>query len=245
MKYVGIIPARFASSRFPGKPLTVIEGKTMIHRVYEQASKSKILSEVIVATDDERIVKEVNRFGGQVMMTSSAHKSGTDRCAELIEKEHSWDVVLNIQGDEPYIQPEQIDLLCNCFQSTAVQIATLIKQINSTEELFNVNTPKVIFNSNKEALYFSRTPIPYCRDQEKDHWLKSHTYYKHIGIYAYRSDVLKAISRLKPSSLELAESLEQLRWLENGYKVHVEITQLESIAIDSPEDLIKLFSAKK
>lgn len=241
MNIVGIIPARFASTRFPGKPLIDIAGKTMIQRVYEQAKKANSLSEVVVATDDERIAQHVQSFGGNVVMTSENHQSGTDRCFEAIEKfEINADVVINIQGDEPFIQPEQIDLVASCFSLKETELATLVKKISTNEELFNPNTPKVLLNSNKEAIYFSRQTIPHIRGKEQNDWLKQHTFYKHIGIYGYRTDVLATITQLKQSNLELAEALEQLRWLENGYKIKVEITDFESVAIDTPDDLQKL-----
>ncbi len=241
MNIVGIIPARFASTRFPGKPLIDIAGKTMIQRVYEQAKKANSLSEVVVATDDERIAEHVQSFGGNVVMTSENHQSGTDRCFEAIEKfEINADAVINIQGDEPFIQPEQIDLVASCFSLKETELATLVKKISTNEELFNPNTPKVLLNSNKEAIYFSRQTIPHIRGKEQNDWLKQHTFYKHIGIYGYRTDVLATITQLKQSNLELAEALEQLRWLENGYKIKVEITDFESVAIDTPDDLQKL-----
>ncbi|MCK6648869.1 MAG: 3-deoxy-manno-octulosonate cytidylyltransferase [Bacteroidia bacterium] len=241
MNIVGIIPARFASTRFPGKPLIDIAGKTMIQRVYEQSKRSKSLTEVVVATDDERIAAHVRSWGGNVVMTNEQHQSGTDRCFEAIEKfDINADVVINIQGDEPFIHPEQIDLVASCFNSKEVELATLVKKINNPEELFNPNTPKVVLNSKKEAIYFSRQTIPYIRGKQQEEWLQSHTFYKHIGIYAYRTDVLATITQLKQSELELAEALEQLRWIENGYKIKVEITDYESVAIDTPDDLKKL-----
>jgi 3-deoxy-manno-octulosonate cytidylyltransferase (CMP-KDO synthetase) len=242
MKIIGIIPARFASTRFPGKPLIEIEGRSMLQRVYEQAKKSKLLNDVIVATDDNRIEAHVKKFGGKVVMTSSKHKSGTDRCAEAIKRSgNKFDVAINIQGDEPFIKPQQIDLVCACFRSKNVEIATLIKKINGPEELLNANIPKVIINKNKQAIYFSRTAIPFYRNSgDADEWLKKHIYYKHIGIYGYKTAVLKEITQLKQSSLELAESLEQLRWIENGYKIFTAVTTHESLAIDTPKDLKKI-----
>lgn len=241
MQILGIIPARYASTRFPGKPLVDIAGKSMIQRVYEQASKSKALSKVVVATDDERIFNHVKDFGGAVVMTSATHQSGTDRCAEVIAQENSpWEIAINIQGDEPFIHPEQIDAVAGCFTDPTVQIATLIKEITTTDELLNINSPKVIFNHRKQAIYFSRTPIPFNRNAAAGEWLKNHTYYKHIGIYAYRTAVLKELTKLPVSALEKAEALEQLRWIENGYVINVEITQFESTAVDIPEDLLKL-----
>lgn len=241
MKIIGIIPARYASSRFPGKPLVDIGGKSMIQRVYEQAKKSRSLIDVVVATDDERIVQHVKTFNGNVVMTSENHQSGTDRCFEAIQTFlPSAEVVINIQGDEPFIHPEQIDLIASCFNSDKVQIATLVKKIINNEELFNVNIPKVLINKSKEAICFSRQTLPYIRGKQQSEWLTNYTFYKHIGIYAYTTKVLAEITTLKQSSLELAEALEQLRWIENGYKINIEITDFESVAIDSPEDLKKL-----
>lgn len=241
MKIIGIIPARYASTRFPGKPLVDIGGRSMIQRVYEQAKKSKSLTDVIVATDDERIEEHIRSFGGNVIMTKESHQSGTDRCFETIQKyTGSADVIINIQGDEPFIHPQQIDLLASCFNSDKVQLATLVKIINNYEELLNTNTPKVTLNRVGEAIYFSRQTIPYIREKKQTEWLEHHTFYKHIGIYGYTAKALSEITVLKQSSLELAEGLEQLRWIENGYKIKVEITDLESIAIDTPDDLKKL-----
>ncbi len=241
MKIIGIIPARYASTRFPAKPLVDIGGLTMIQRVFMQAKKSELLNDVVVATDDERIAAHVRSFGGNVVLTSDLHQSGTDRCFEAIRSFcPDADVVINIQGDEPFIQPGQIDLVASCFNSPEVQIATLVKKINTDEELFNVNIPKVLLNINKQAILFSRQTIPFIRGTEPKNWLKEFTFYKHIGIYAYRTNVLAEITALKQSPLELAEALEQLRWLENGYKINVEITDFESVAVDTPEDLKKL-----
>ncbi len=244
MKIIGIIPARYGSTRFPGKPLVDIDGKSMIQRVYEQSSKSNLLSHVVIATDDERIMNHVRDFGGNVMMTSPQHVSGTDRCAEIIplDVKNKWDVAVNIQGDEPYIQPEQIDLLCKCFESPETSIGTLVKEIKSSDELFNHNNVKVILNKNSDAIYFSRSPVPYCRNYPDSEWIRHHTYYKHIGIYAYRTDVLLEISQLPKTKLEITESLEQLRWIENGYKIKAQITSFESIAIDTPDDLLRIKS---
>lgn len=239
MKILGIIPARYASTRFPGKPLVDIGGKTMIQRVYEQAKKAN-LDHVVVATDDERIAKEVERFGGQYVFTGSQHQSGTDRCAEVAQQLPDFDVVINIQGDEPFIDPVQISLVASCFEKENVKLATLIKEIHSEEELFNPNLPKVVINAVGEAIYFSRNPIPYIRNAEKANWATSHQFYKHIGIYGYRTRTLFEITQLPQSSLELAESLEQLRWIENGYRVQTKVTALETIAIDTPEDLQKI-----
>lgn len=244
MSILGIIPARFASSRFPGKPLVDIGGKTMIQRVYEQAKKSKKLLEVVVATDDARIAEEVQRFGGKVVMTSDEHRSGTDRCAEAVKKvPGNWKAVVNIQGDEPFIQPEQIDLLAGLFENNSVLIGTLVKKLSDPADLDNPNTMKVVLDANGNGMYFSRSPIPYVRGEEKANWLDKHFFYKHIGIYGYRSDVLQRLTLLPPGKLEMAESLEQLRWLENGYSIRTAFTTLETLSVDSPEDLEKLKKA--
>ena len=240
MKVLGVIPARFASTRFPGKPLIEIDGKSMIERVYGQAKKATGLQHVVVATDDHRIADEVTRFGGQFVMTASTHQSGTDRCAEVADQLADYDVIINIQGDEPYIDPRQIELLISCFEDPAVELATLIKEIHTEEELFNVNIPKVVVNSRQEAIYFSRNTIPYIRNSEKSDWLRKQRFYKHIGIYGYSKTALAAITMLEPSGLELAESLEQLRWVENGYAIQTRVTDIETIAIDTPEDLNKI-----
>ena len=246
MKILGIIPARYASTRFPGKPLTLINNKPMIRHVYERAIKAKSLTEVFVATDDKRIEDAALSFGGKVIMTSDKNRSGTDRCMEAYEKLEkqgkSFDVVINIQGDEPYIHPEQIDLAASCFNNPDVNIATLAIKLTSEEELFNPNIIRVVFDIHKKALYFSRNPIPFVRNFERKNWLANHQYYKHIGIYAYRPNTLQQITRLDTSPLEQAESLEQLRWLENGFKIHIEITEFESIAVDTPEDLLKFLN---
>ena len=244
MKIAGIIPARFASTRFPGKPLADIGGKTMIRRVYEQASRAASLSEVWVATDDKRIFEHVSGFGGKVLMTADTHRTGTERCSEaldMLERQgRTFEVVINIQGDEPFIDPAQIEKLTACFIRPEVQIATLIRELNSEEELFNPNIIKVVIDAHGKALYFSRAAIPFCRGKEIKDWQASHKFYKHIGIYAYRCEVLKKIVQFEPTPLEIAESLEQLRWIENGISIHVEITDLESHSVDTPEDLKKL-----
>lgn len=241
MKFIGIIPARYASTRFPAKPLAILGGKRVIQRVYEQVKKS--LDDVYVATDNELIKEAVEEFGGKVVMTSVNHRSGTDRCYEAYCKVGSgFDVVVNIQGDEPFIQPSQIEELKHCFDDEATQIATLAKpfrEADGKEALFNPNSPKVVMDKDNRALYFSRSVIPYLRNVEPEEWLKHHTYYKHIGLYAYRSDTLREVTSLSQSSLELAESLEQLRWLQNGYVIKVGITDIETIGIDTPEDLAK------
>ena len=242
MQTLGIIPARYASTRFPGKPLVDIAGKSMIQRVYEQAKKCIHLNEVIVATDDDRIFDHVTGFGGVAVMTSPDHQSGTDRCAEVALKHPDYDVIINIQGDEPCIDPEQISKLITCFKDEQTQIATLIKKVLTDQELHNTNSPKVIVNKHSEALYFSRSPLPHIRGQEPQNWLQHFTYFKHIGIYGYRADILQQITKLPISSLERAESLEQLRWIDNGYRIKVAETELETYAIDTPEDLEKLIS---
>ena len=216
----------------------------MIERVYAQSKKSKGLMDVIVATDDSNIVEKVNGFGGKVCLTSPDHPSGTDRCAEVLQTLGiKYDAVVNIQGDEPFIDPRQIDLLCSCFEDARTELATLIKRIDSTEILFNPNSPKVIIDREKFAIYFSRHPIPYLRGVDEGRWLEKHTFYQHIGIYGYRTNALLEITRLPPSSLERAESLEQLRWLENGYKIKTAITPFETIAIDTPEDLERIVAS--
>lgn len=212
----------------------------MIERVYKQSLLSNKLAAVIVATDDERIADHVKSFGGDVMMTRMDHASGTDRCAEVLSKQkESFDAVINIQGDEPFIQPEQIDLLVSCFEDNEVQIATLVKKISSVDELKNPNTPKVVLAENGDAIYFSRQAIPYKKDVAIDEWLKHGTYFKHIGIYGYKADILTRLTLLPQGKAEQLESLEQLRWLENGYRIRTKITELETIAIDTPEDLNK------
>ena len=240
---LGIIPARYASTRFPGKPLVDIAGKSMVQRVFEQAKKCYSLAEVIVATDDNRIYDHVSSFGGKAVMTDSNHQSGTDRCAEVAALHPEYEVIVNIQGDEPYIDPEQITKLVACFTVANTQIATLIKRVLTAEELFNINSPKVLINKLQEAIYFSRSPLPHIRGEAQANWLQHFTYFKHIGIYGYRADVLQQITRLPISGLEKAESLEQLRWIENGYRIKVAETELETFAIDTPEDLKKLNQA--
>lgn len=242
MKFIGIIPARYASTRFPGKPLALLGGKPMIQRVYEQVKET--VDRVCVATDDERIEAAVKAFGGNVVMTSDQHRSGTDRCEEAYQKvDEPFDVIINIQGDEPFIHPEQIETIKRCFEDESVDIATLVKPFAADGDfestLFNPNSPKVVVNKRMEAMYFSRSIVPYIRGKKYTEWLSAHVFYKHIGMYAYRADVLKEITALPPSSLEIAESLEQLRWLENGYKIKVGITEQETIGIDTPEDLEK------
>lgn len=240
MVILGIIPARYASTRFPAKALAIIGGKSMIQRVVEQARQATSLSRVVVATDDERIRVHVADFGGEVVMTSVHHQSGTDRCQEAVQQLGiSADYVVNIQGDEPFIQPLQIDLLTSVLDGVT-ELATLVKVISDQQTLLSPNTAKVVLGTTGEALYFSRHPIPYLRGKPVETWLDAHTYYKHIGLYAYRTDILAQLTQLPPSSLELAESLEQLRWLENGYRIRTVTTDLDTQGIDTPEDLEKV-----
>lgn len=243
MKFLGLIPARYASTRFPGKPLADIAGKSMIHRVYEQALTC--FEHIYVATDDDRIKNHVLGFGGKVVMTSPDHRSGTDRCAEAAKTitEHEgirFEVIINIQGDEPFIQTEQLELVCSCFNENDTEIASLVKKITNPDDLVNPNIAKVILNNKKEAIYFSRSIIPYVRNIPADQWLEKHTFFKHIGLYAYRFETLLTLTKLPQSSLELAESLEQIRWIENGFKIKIAETRTENLAIDTPEDLDKI-----
>lgn len=244
MKFLGIIPARYASTRFPGKPLVDIGGKLMIQRVYEQVAPC--LDEVWVATDDERILKAVEGFGGKAVMTSNQHRSGTDRCLEASLKiGGDYDVIINIQGDEPFIQAEQIEALKTCFQKSETTLATLVKPFTTKDgidALLNPNSPKVVLNIKGEALYFSRSVVPYLRGSPPNDWLEKGRFYKHIGIYAYRRETLAEIAVLPPSPLELAESLEQLRWLENGYRIQTAVTDIENLAVDTPEDLERIWA---
>ncbi|MFW5822316.1 MAG: 3-deoxy-manno-octulosonate cytidylyltransferase [Tangfeifania sp.] len=237
MEFIAIIPARYQSTRFPGKPLALLNNKPVIRWVYENALEA--LKEVWVATDDQRIVEAVRKFGGNVIETSKSHRSGTDRCAEAargLSKNINFDVVINIQGDEPFIQAKQIEQLMACFTEDT-QIATLIKKIDNTDELFNSNRPKVVTDKEKNALYFSRSPIPFVRGEKESGWLLSTTFWAHIGMYAYKKDVLQQITQLPHGILERVEALEQLRWLENGYKIKTAVTKHQSIGIDTPEDL--------
>lgn len=241
MKFIAIIPARYASTRFPGKPLAVLGGKPVIQRVYEQVAG--VLDDAVVATDDERIRDAVRAFGGRVEMTSPDHRSGTDRCREAYDRLGvEYDVVVNVQGDEPFIQPSQLEAVKRCFDDPATDIATLVKPFTEADGLAaleNPNSPKVVLDAQSRAIYFSRSVIPYLRGVERAEWLARHTFYKHIGLYAFRTDVLRAVTALPQSALEKAESLEQLRWLENGYKIGVGISEVETIGIDTPEDLEK------
>jgi 3-deoxy-manno-octulosonate cytidylyltransferase (CMP-KDO synthetase) len=245
LNILGVIPARYASSRFPGKPLVMIDGKSMIMRVYEQTLKTTVLNRVIVSTDDERIYTHVKKCGGEVMMTSDMHVSGTSRIGEVVENlsflgKCPYEVVVNIQGDEPFIDPTQIDLVVSLFNNPEVQIGTLIKEISSSEDLFNANIVKVVTDSSGKAIYFSRSPIPYLRGVPQDKWLDSQQYFRHIGLYAYRSSILKPILNLPSAPPEEAESLEQLRWLYHGFSIHTSVTDIETVGIDVPEDLLKL-----
>lgn len=236
MKFMAIIPARYASTRFPGKPLAVLGGKTVIQRVYEQVSS--VLDEVYVATDDQRIYDCVTGFGGRAVMTREDHKSGTDRIEEAVEKIHSSaDVIINVQGDEPFIQPSQIKTLMSLFDDPDTQIGTLGKLFESIEAVENPNSPKIVTDNRGFALYFSRSVIPYIRGKERKEWFGEYPFLKHLGIYAYRREVLKEVTLLPQSSLEKAESLEQLRWLQNGYRIRVGLTDVETVGIDTPEDL--------
>lgn len=239
MKVLGIIPARYESSRFPGKPLVDILGKSMIQRVYEQASKSILITDLIVATDDQRIVDEVQSFGGNVMMTSTKHQNGTERCGEVIEAYSDIDVVINIQGDEPLIQPEQLDALLELFNDddADVEIGTLVKKLNDEGEISNPNRIKVVLDSDCNALYFSRAAIPYSKAPIQ--------HFKHIGIYAWRYETLQELLELKPTEIEKAESLEQLRWLYNGYKIRTAETSIETPNVDTPDDLNKVINKLK
>ena len=239
LKFIAIIPARYASTRFPGKPLVMLGDKPVIQRVYEQVTG--VISSAVVATDDERIADVVKSFGGQVVMTSPNHKSGTDRCWEAYQKQgEEYDVVINVQGDEPFIDHSQLRAIMACFDNESTDIATLVKPFceeDGLAALENPNSPKVVLDSESRAIYFSRSVIPYLRGIEREQWLASHIFYKHIGMYAFRRDVLGEVTSLPQSTLEKAESLEQLRWLENGYKIGVGISEVETVGIDTPEDL--------
>jgi 3-deoxy-manno-octulosonate cytidylyltransferase (CMP-KDO synthetase) len=220
-----------------------LAGKTMIERVYLQTKKSNALADVVVATDDQRIFDAVKAFKGEVILTSNKHQSGTDRCAEVSKKLIGYDAIINIQGDEPLIDPKQINLVANCFNDISTELATLVKKIETQEELFNFNTPKVIINKKSEAIYFSRQVIPYLKNISSESFLDHHTFYKHIGIYGYRTTTLGIVSKLKISGLEKSEMLEQLRWIENGFKIKVAITKIESLAIDVPSDVEEVLKA--
>ncbi len=236
MKFIAIIPARYASTRFPGKPLAMLGGKTVIQRVYEQAIA--VLGEAYVATDDERIYKAVEAFGGKVVMTRTDHKSGTDRIQEAATKINTdADVIINVQGDEPFIQASQIETLMHLFDDPTTQIGTLGKHFETMEAVENPNSPKIVTDNRGFALYFSRSVIPYIRGKERNEWFGEYPFLKHLGIYAYHREVLAEVTKLPQSSLEKAESLEQLRWLQNGYRIRVGLTNIETVGIDTPEDL--------
>ena len=239
MKFIAIIPSRYASTRLPGKPLLDIGGKPMIQRVYEQVKKA--VDDVIVATDDRRIFDAVVAFGGKAVMTSPNHRSGTDRCYEaFVNSESDADVIINVQGDEPFIDPAQIEAIKRCFDSDDTQIATLVRPFDadaSFETIADPNTPKVVLDRNDNAIYFSRSPIPFVRNRDKNEWANAVKFYAHIGMYAYKADVLAEITRLPQSTLEMAESLEQLRWIENGYSIRTAISTIRTIGIDTPADL--------
>lgn len=239
MKVVGIIPARYNSTRFPGKPLAMIKGKTMIQRVCEQAWKSK-LDAVVVATDDIRIADEVLKFGGKYVMTDPRHQSGTDRCCEAVQMlEEQYDAVINIQGDEPFIDPRHIDLLVDLISRDDTQLASLVKRVEDAEDLFGSTKVKVVMDKTGKALYFSRNPIPFMQNVAHEKWLQKGRFYQHIGIYAYKTETLHQIAKMQPSALEQAESLEQLRWLENGFSIRMAVVAGESISIDTPDDLAR------
>ena len=239
MKVVGIIPSRYASTRFPGKPLAMIKGKTMIQRVCEQAWKSK-LDAVVVATDDMRIADEVLSFGGQYVLTDPRHRSGTDRCCEALDMlETQFDAVVNIQGDEPFIDPKEINLLVDMISRDDTQLASLVKKLDDEEDLFGSTKVKVVLDKDGNAMYFSRSPIPFMRNVDRAKWLQKGTFYQHIGVYAYKADTLRQIARMQPTALEMVESLEQLRWLENGLSIRMAIVETDNIAIDTTADLAK------
>ncbi len=241
MKVLGIIPSRFGSSRFPGKPLIEIKGKTMIQRVYERSQKSDLLDDLVVATDDERIYQHVKKFGGKAVMTSSEHQSGTDRCKEAMEKtKGDFDVVINIQGDEPFIDPSQITDVANCFKDESTDIATLVKKVHHVDKLFNPSMVKVVINNRDQAMYFSRSVIPNLYGVPQNEWTEQYEFLEHVGIYGYTKKALKEITQLPISSLEVHEKLEQLRWLENGYTVKVAYTDVESEPIDTVEDFERI-----
>ena len=241
MRVLGVVPARFGSSRFPGKPLIDLKGKSMIQRVYEGAKKSKLISELIVATDDVRILKEVERFGGKAEMTSETHPSGTDRCAEVLSRNSDFDLVINIQGDEPLVDARQLDSLIDGFSDSSVQIATMVTENISAEDLNNPNRIKVVVDNINDAIYFSRSAIPNPQNFSGDSF-EVYPFLRHIGLYAYRSDILKQITKLEPTALEKIESLEQLRWMYYGYKIKVIKTDIETPNIDVPSDVAKVLA---
>ena len=239
MSIIAVIPSRYASTRLPGKPLVDICGKTMVQRVYEQVRKVELFDDVLVATDDQRIFDAVTAFGGKAVMTSEDCPSGTDRLIEVATANPA-DIYVNIQGDEPFIAPKQIETLIRCFENKDIDIATLVKPFSANDSidiLENPNSPKVVLDAKGEAIYFSRSVVPYLRGVERNDWLKSHTFYKHIGIYAFRAKALNEVTALEQTPLEQAESLEQLRWLESGYRIKIEVTNTKTFGIDTPEDL--------
>lgn len=241
MRFIAIIPARYASTRFEGKPLALLGDVPVIRRVYERVASA--VPDVLVATDDSRIAEAVEAFGGRVVMTSDKHRSGTDRCYEAYCKQGGeFDAVINVQGDEPFITASQLHAVMACFDDVSTEIATLVKPFSEQDGLAaleNPNSPKVVLDGKNRAIYFSRSVIPYLRGVDRSEWLHRHTFYKHIGMYAFRTDVLRRVTALPPSTLELTESLEQLRWLENGYRIGVGITDVETVGIDTPEDLAR------
>ena len=243
MKVLVVIPARYASTRFPGKPLALLGGKPIVEHVWERTRAVRDVSRVVVATDDDRIMKAVEAFGGEAMMTSTAHRSGTDRCGEVLQRLENegrvFDVVVNVQGDEPFVAPTQIEALVECFSREDVDIATLRTRIATLAELQSPNNVKVVAGADGCALYFSRQPIPYRRDDNPDAWLDHASYYKHVGIYAFRSQTLKEVCRLSPGVLEQCEKLEQLRWLEAGYAIWLKDTAHANVGIDTPDDLLQ------
>jgi len=248
MNFLAIIPARYASSRFPGKPLADIKGEPMIQRVYRRVAE--IYADTVVATDDSRIFDAVAAFGGKVVMTSESHRSGTDRAAEALDKYEAatgrrFDAVVNVQGDEPFVAYEHLTKIKELFDDKAVEIATLVKPFAADEDIFNPNSPKVVLSTDNYALYFSRSVIPYLRGVAESEWQAGHTYYKHIGLYAYRADILRRITRLPQCELEKSESLEQLRWLANGYRIKTALTNTQTVAVDTPEDLQKVLALIK
>ncbi len=251
MRVLAIIPARYASTRFPGKPLAIIDGKSMIRRVYEQCQECRDLSRIIVATDSKAISTHVAGFGGQVIMTSEHHRSGTERCAEVLEKLRRTkdfvppDVVVNVQGDEPFIEPQQITEVIRIFREPGVMISTLAKKIRSAKDITNPNVVKVVFGSDHRAMYFSRSPIPYVRNHSPEAWPEHADFFKHVGIYGYRPEILENLVTLPVSPMEKAESLEQLRWLDAGFSITVAETEYETIAIDTPADLLKITNTKR
>lgn len=241
MKILGIIPARYASSRFPGKPLIQIKGKSMIQRVYEQSKRSELLTDLVVATDDERIYEHVIEFGGNAVLTSTEHQSGTDRCLEALQKnKNKFDVVINIQGDEPFIDPSQITDLIKCFEDKNTDIATLVKKVHHIEELDSPSMVKVVINNRDQAMYFSRSIIPFIHEVPREEWSEQYDFYEHVGIYGYTTKALEEITKLPISSYEVLERLEQLRWLENGFTIKVAYTEIDSEPIDTPEDLERI-----